>query len=59
MLNTRTRLFFSAFRKDEDGAALRSRFRLSAPTDQKIGYGSEAALKTAAPAPQHWLTPYN
>ena len=49
--NTITRLFFFAFPKNGAGAALKSRLRLSAPTDQKIesGTGSGAALKMAAP----------
>ena len=43
MLNTRTRLFLFAFL---NGAAVfLRRLRLSAPTNQKIGSGSVAALK--------------
>ena len=32
------------------------RLRLRAPTSKKISFGSGAALKVAAPAPQHWNT---
>ena len=52
VLNARTRLLL----QDTAGAALKSRLRLSALTDKKIGSGiySGHALKMAAPAPQHW-----
>ena len=55
MFITKTRLSFFAFLTDPAGAgaAFKSRLWLSAPTDQKIGSGSGAALKIEAPAPQH------
>ena len=55
MLNTKTRLF--CFLKKVAGAPLKSQLWLLAPANQKISSrtASGAALKTAAPAPQHWL----
>ena len=55
MLNTKTRLF--CFLKKVVGASLKSQLWLLAPANQKISSrtASGAALKTAAPAPQHWL----
>ena len=48
MFDTRTRLLFFACLKDAAGAALKS--AAPAPTSKKIGSGSRAALKVAAPA---------
>ena len=46
MFDTRTRLFSFACLKDAAGAALKS----AAPASKKIGSGSGAARKVAAPA---------
>ena len=52
MFDTRTRLFSFACLKDAAVAALiKVRLRLPAPTSKTIGSG--AALKVAAPVPQH------
>ena len=50
MINTRRRIFWFAFPVNPVGAALKKSL-LSAPTYQKNVSG--AALKLAAPAPQH------
>ena len=47
MFDTRTRLFFFACLKYAAGAALKN--AAPAPTKKKIGSGSGAALKVAAP----------
>ena len=50
-------LVFLAFIKDpaEAGASINKWLRLSAPTYKKIGSGSGATSKLAAPAPRHWF----
>ena len=55
MFDTRTRLLCFACLKDAARDDLKMRLRLPAPTNKKIGSGFGAALKVAAPAPQHWL----
>ena len=55
MVDTKILLFCLAWLKDAAGAALKRRlqFWLSAPASKKIGSDSGAALKVAAPTPQH------
>ena len=55
MFDTKTRVSFFSYLTGAAGAALIWRLRLTAPTYKKIGSGSGAALKVAAPdpAPQH------
>ena len=50
------KIFLFAFLKDPVGATFKRRFRLSATTDQKIGSGSGAALKLAAPGGSGFAT---
>ena len=49
MFDTRTRLFFFACLKDAAGAALKKAALSPGSEQKKIGFGSGAALKVAAP----------
>ena len=49
MFDTRTRLFFFACLKDAAGAALKNAAPAPGSDQKKIGSGSGAALKVAAP----------
>ena len=49
MFDTRTRLFFFACLKDAAGAALKNAASAPGSDQKKIGSGSGAALKVAAP----------
>ena len=51
MFDTRTRLLYFACLRDAAGATFKN--VVPVPTNKKIGSG--AALKVAAPAPQHCL----